>query len=92
MILHLQNRGAPIPYAFSFGVGLSTGISGRLYGGLSWIFGNRGALTLGVALGKVKRISENIDLKNLGADVDPEATRRDVTEVAPFIALSWRLD
>lgn len=88
--IHLANVESRVPYAFSFGVGIATGVSGRLYGGFSWMFGNRGALTLGGALGQVQRLSRNIDPKKLGADVDPEATRRPVTKLAPFIALSWR--
>jgi hypothetical protein len=87
--VHLDSLRAP--FALSFGVGIGTGASGRLYSGLSWRLGNRGALTVGGALGQVKRLSKNIDEKNLGANVDPEATRRSVMRAAPFLAVSWRL-
>jgi hypothetical protein len=80
-----------VPVALSFGVGLATGVKGRLYTGLSLPLGRAGALTFGVAGGTVKRLSRNIDPKNLG-DKDPEVTRRDVFQTAPFIALSFRLE
>lgn len=80
-----------VPLAVSFGFGLATGVKGRLYTGFSLPLGRAGALTFGVAGGTVKRLSRNIDPKKLG-DKDPEATRRDVFQGAPFVALSFRLE
>ncbi len=88
---NLSDAARYYPSTFSFGVGLGTGVSGRLYAGTSWQLGNRGNLTFGVALGQVKRLSNNIDPKHLDDGVDPEATRRTLTRAAPFVALSWRL-
>jgi hypothetical protein len=88
---NLSDLARYLPLSPTFGVGLGTGVSGRLYAGTSWQFGNRGNLTVGVALGQVKRLSHNIDPKHLDDGVDPEATRRTLTRAAPFVALSWRL-
>lgn len=88
---YLGKRHAALPGEISFGVGLATGIKGRIYAGVSYPLGRAGALTFGIAGGMVKRLSRNVNRLNLG-DADPEATRRDVFHSAPFVALSWRLD
>jgi hypothetical protein len=93
--VHLRNVSDPngfwraLPRELSFGVGLATGVKGRLYLGASYALGSAGAFTVGIAGGNVKRLSRNVNVKNLG-DVDPEATRRDVFTAGPFVALSWR--
>lgn len=79
-----------VPRAFSFGTGLTTGVSGRLYAGGTWNFGRFVHLTAGYAGGKVKRLSESVNLKNLG-DIDPEATRRDVFDTSWFASFTVRL-
>lgn len=78
------------PRGISVGGGVSTGVSGRLYSGLTWNIGRLGFATVGVAGGKVKRLSASANLKNLG-DVDPEATRRDVFTGSYFAGITLRL-
>lgn len=80
-----------LPRELTFGVGVATGTSGRLYTGFGYSLGSRASITVGVAAGKVKRLSKNVNEKNLGTD-DPEASKRDAFQFAPFVALSWRFN
>ena len=74
----------------SVGVGLGQGSGGRLYGTWGYRFGHAGSFHFGVAIGKVKRLSKNINVADLG-DVDPNASRRDVMRPSVTIGISWRL-
>ncbi|MEO8382482.1 MAG: hypothetical protein ABI779_22675 [Acidobacteriota bacterium] len=74
----------------SVGLGLGQNNGGRLYGTWGYRFGQAGAFHFGFALGKVKRLSKNVDVEDLG-DVDPNASRRDVMRPSFTIGISWRL-
>jgi hypothetical protein len=74
----------------SVGLGLGQNNGGRLYGTWGYRFGQAGAFHFGFALGKVKRLSKNVDVEDLG-DVDPNASRRDVMRPSLTIGISWRL-
>lgn len=77
-------------WAFSAGMGVATNASGRIYLGASYRLGRAGALTFGVAGGKVKRLSKNVNVDDLGT-VDPEASRRDVYRGSFMLGFSWSL-
>jgi hypothetical protein len=79
-----------MPRQYSVGGGLSAGLSGRVYLGVSWPLGRVGSITLGAAGGQVKRLSKNVDRDNLGT-TDPEASRRDVIRTSWFFGVSWRV-
>jgi hypothetical protein len=76
--------------AISVGIGIANDASGRLYAGVSWRIGSAGAFTIGMAGGKVKHLSRNVDVDNLG-EVDPEQSRRDVYRSSYMVGISWRL-
>jgi hypothetical protein len=88
LFVHLYPKASNL--AFSAGIGLAENASGRMYAGLSWRLGRAGALTFGVSGGKVKRLSKNINVNNLG-EADPEATRRDVYKSSFMFGYSWTL-
>lgn len=77
-------------FAFSAGIGVAAEASGRMYLGCSYRLGRAGALTFGVAGGKVKRLSKNVNVDDLG-EVDPEAARRDVYRGSFLFGYSWTL-
>lgn len=74
----------------SVGLGLGQNNGGRLYGTWGHRFGQAGAIHFGFALGKVKRLSKNVNVEDLG-NVDPNASRRDVMRPSLTIGISWRL-
>jgi hypothetical protein len=85
-----RDRSIFVPRQLSFGVGIGSNASGRSYLGISWMLGRTASLTLGAAGGKVKMLSRNVDVDNLGT-TDPQASRRDVFRITPFIGISWRI-
>jgi hypothetical protein len=89
--IHLapNQRGLFGRFQLTVGLGLDTAAATRTYGGISYRFGNAGTILVGAAGGRVKRLSESIDPNDLG-DNDPNATRRDVFDIAPMFGLSWR--
>jgi len=79
-----------VPRQLSFGVGIGSNASGRSYLGISWALARAASLTVGAAGGKVKMLSRNVEVQNLGT-TDPQASRRDVFRITPFIGISWRI-
>jgi hypothetical protein len=79
-----------LPRQLTFGVGIGSNSSGRSYLGFSWALGRAASLTVGAAGGKVKVLSRNVDVNNLGT-TDPQASRRDVFHITPFLGISWRI-
>lgn len=78
------------PRQLTLGLGLNSDVAARVYAGLSWKFGDVASLTAGVAGGRVKRLSNNVNRDDLG-DVDPQASRRDIFRGSYFVGLSWRI-
>lgn len=91
IFIHLLPRGENrFPLGVTLGGGLSSGITGRGYLGLTYPFGSAGTFTFGVSGGQVKRLSKNVNRNDLG-DVDPEATRRDVLRGSWFFGIAWQV-
>jgi len=77
--------------AFLFGFGVSHNGFGRGHLAYGFKLGEVAVLTLGAAVGPVKRLSTTIDHGLNPAGVDPELSRRDVIRAAPFIGVSFHL-
>lgn len=75
--------------AVTTGVSVNPTNAARIYGGVSWLFGRVGALTAGVAAGRVKVLGKNVNRADLGT-LDPQQARRDVFTTAAFVAFSLR--
>jgi len=77
-------------FSGSFGIGITSGASGRMYLGLTYHLGAVAAITAGGVGGKVKRLGNDVDPNNLGNTV-PNDKLRDVYRTGWMIGLSWRI-
>jgi hypothetical protein len=77
-------------HAIYTGVGVARGGSGRGYVGYGYRIGSAAVLSIGAAIGTVKRLSSAFREGDV-VTIPPQSLTRDSVRVAPFLSLNYRI-
>ncbi|MEO6326321.1 MAG: hypothetical protein ABIT01_15110 [Thermoanaerobaculia bacterium] len=77
-------------FGIFLGLGVDSNVSTRYYGGLAIRLGRVATVTAGLAMGKVKVLKENVDVRDIGT-LEPGDAVRDKTSKAFVVGLTFAL-
>lgn len=89
-LTHTRLKTGPVNYGLSFGLGLEPDRTGDYYPGLSLLFGDRAALTIGAIVGNVATLPAGRQIDDIVTDANTLANLGHRRTGSWFVGLSYR--